>query len=135
MVEDSAADVLMTEEALSVSKLANRLHVVEDGVEAVQFLRRQGRHGQAPRPDLILLDLNLPRMNGHEVLAQIKGDASLMRIPVVVLTTSRSDDDVLKSYELHANCFITKPMDFSGFSYVVGSVEQFWFSVATLPPE
>jgi two-component system, chemotaxis family, response regulator Rcp1 len=113
----------------------NRLSVVEDGVEAMEFLRRQGRHANAPRPDLILLDLNLPRKDGRQVLKEVKADDSLKRIPVVILTTSKNEEDVLRAYDLHANCYITKPVDFNRFMEVVKSVEEFWLTVVRLPEE
>ena len=122
-------------EALREAKVKNRLWVVEDGVEALEFLRRQGRHADAPRPDLILLDLNLPRKDGRQVLKEIKNDDSLKRIPVVVLTTSKSEEDVLRAYDLHANCYITKPVDFNRFMEVVKSIEDFWLTVVTLPDD
>jgi CheY-like chemotaxis protein len=134
MVEDSPSDVLMTREALCMAKLKVNLHVVEDGVQALQFLRKEGPHAGAPRHGLILLDLNLPRKNGREVLADIKQDEQLKDIPVVILTTSRSDEDIIRSYKLHANCYITKPVNFTRFAEVVRSIEQFWFAVVTLPP-
>jgi len=134
LVEDSDADVLMTREALSYSKVLNELHVVQDGVEAMNFLRHGGRFTNAPRPDLILLDLNLPRKDGREVLAELKADERLSLIPVVVLTTSRAEEDVLRAYGLHAACYVTKPVDFPSFAHVVQSIETFWFSVVTLPP-
>ena len=133
MIEDSPTDVLITQEALEQAKVRNRLHIVEDGVEAMAFLRHEGRYAQAPRPDLILLDLNLPRKDGREVLAEIKADEHLGTIPVVVLTVSRSEEDVLRAYGLHANCYITKPVDFTRLIEVVQSIEHFWFSVVTLP--
>ena len=133
LVEDSEPDVRLTMEALREAKVKNRLWVVEDGVEAMAFLRRQDGHADAPRPDLILLDLNLPRMDGREVLRQIKNDDSLKRIPVVILTTSRSEEDVLRAYDLHANCYITKPVDFTRFMEVVRSIEDFWLTVVKLP--
>ena len=120
-------------EALHEAKVRNRLSVVEDGVEALEFLRRQGRHADAPRPDLILLDLNLPRKDGRQVLQEIKTDDSLKRIPVVILTTSKSEEDVLRAYDLHANCYITKPVDFNRFMEVVRSIEDFWLTVVKLP--
>lgn len=135
LVEDSATDILMAKEALSYAKVLNNLHVVENGVDAMAFLRRHDAYAQAPRPDLILLDLNLPRKDGREVLAEIKGDRSLGIIPVVVLTTSKAEEDVLKAYGHHANCYITKPVDFASFAEVVRSIESFWFTVVTLPPE
>jgi two-component system, chemotaxis family, response regulator Rcp1 len=133
LVEDSEPDVRLTMEALREAKVKNRLWVVEDGVEALDFLRRQGRHAAAPRPDLILLDLNLPRKDGREVLREIKADDSLRRIPVVILTTSRSEEDVLRAYDLHANCFISKPVDFNRFMEVVKSIENFWLTIVKLP--
>jgi two-component system, chemotaxis family, response regulator Rcp1 len=135
LVEDSEADVRLTMEALLEAKVRNRLWVVEDGVEAMEFLRQEGRHTQAPRPDLILLDLNLPRKDGRQVLKEIKSDESLKRIPVVVLTTSKSEEDVLRVYDVHANCYITKPVDFNRFMEVVKSIENFWLTVVTLPDE
>jgi len=135
MVEDSPTDVLITREALAQAKLANSLHVVEDGVEAMEFLRRQGRFAGSPRPDLILLDWNLPRKGGNEVLAEIKSDDDLKVIPVVILTSSKAEVDVLKAYGLHANCYVTKPVDFSSFVSLVGSISHFWFTVVTLPSE
>jgi len=133
LVEDSPTDVLLAKEALEYSKILNRLHVASDGVEAIAFLRRQGAYKDAPRPGLILLDLNLPRKDGREVLSEIKNDEQLRTIPVVVLTTSRSEADVLKAYGLHANCYIVKPVDFEKFAEVVRNIEQFWFTVVTLP--
>jgi two-component system, chemotaxis family, response regulator Rcp1 len=135
LVEDSEPDVRLTQEALREAKVKNRLWVVEDGVEALEFLRREGPHADVPRPDLILLDLNLPRKDGRQVLREIKADDSLKRIPVVVLTTSKSEVDVLQSYDLHANCYITKPVDFTRFMEVVKSIENFWLTVVTLPSE
>jgi two-component system response regulator len=113
----------------------NNLHVVEDGVEGLAFLRRQGKYADAPRPHLVLLDLNLPRKTGREVLAEIKSDEKLKSIPVVVLTTSKAEEDVLQSYGLHANCYVTKPVDFAAFTFVIRSIEKFWFTVVTLPDE
>lgn len=134
LVEDSPTDVMMTREALDYYKVLNPLHVVDDGVEAMQFLRREGKHCAAPRPGLIILDLNLPRKSGREVLEDVKIDPKLMDIPVVVLTTSKSEEDVVRSYGLHANCYITKPVDFTKFVDVVRSISEFWFGVVTLPP-
>jgi chemotaxis family two-component system response regulator Rcp1 len=134
MVEDSPTDRLIAMEALEHAKLLNNLHCVEDGIEAMEFLRQTGRFANAPRPDLILLDLNMPRKDGREVLAEIKGDPLLKFIPVVVLTTSRDESDVLKAYGLHANCFVSKPVDFNAFTAVVRSIEHFWFTVVALPP-
>ncbi len=133
LVEDNPGDARLAVEALREAKVGNRLSVVPDGVEAVAFLRREGRYGQAPRPDLILLDLNLPKKDGREVLAEIKADADLKRIPVVVLTTSKAEQDVLRMYELHANCYITKPVDLDQFMHVVRSIEEFWLTVVKLP--
>ncbi|MCE5267723.1 MAG: response regulator [Planctomycetaceae bacterium] len=135
LVEDSEPDVRLTIEALREAKVKNRLWVVEDGVEAMAFLRQQGRHADVPRPDLILLDLNLPRKDGREVLKEVKDDPLLRRIPVVILTTSRSEEDVLRAYDLHANCYITKPVDFSRFLEVVKSIEDFWLTVVKLPDD
>jgi CheY-like chemotaxis protein len=135
MVEDSPSDAQLTIEALHAAKIANRLSHVEDGVEALRFLRRQGPYANAPRPDLILLDLNLPRKDGREVLEELKRDPDLKIIPVVVLTTSRSEQDVLRSYQLHANCYITKPVDFTQFMKVVQAIESFWLTIVTLPKE
>ena len=135
LVEDSPSDVLMTREALDYAKLRHHLHVVEDGVRALAFLRREGPYAQAPRPDLILLDLNLPRKDGREVLLELKADDQLRTIPVVVLTTSRAEEDVLRAYGLHANCYIAKPVDFMRFAEVVRAIEHFWFTVVTLPPD
>jgi CheY-like chemotaxis protein len=134
LVEDSPGDVELTREALTDSKMANRLHVVEDGEEALAFLRRQPPYADAIRPDLILLDLNLPRKDGREVLEEIKNDQELKMIPVVILTTSHSEEDIVRTYALHANCYITKPVDFNQFFNVVKSVEDFWFTVVKLPP-
>ena len=134
LVEDSPSDTDLTLEALKDFKVRNHVSVVEDGVQAMQFLRRQGPYVQAPRPDLIMLDLNLPRKDGREVLADIKGDDNLRPIPIVVLTTSRADQDVLRAYQLSANCYINKPVDFNQFLEVVRSIESFWLYVVTLPP-
>ncbi len=134
LVEDSAADVRLTREALREAKVLNELHVVRDGVQALDFLHRRGPYADAPRPDLVLLDLNMPRKDGREVLAEMKSDAHLRAIPVAVLTTSALDADVLESYELGANCFITKPVDIEQFLGVVRSVEHFWLGLVQLPP-
>jgi chemotaxis family two-component system response regulator Rcp1 len=133
LVEDSPGDVRLTEIALEKAKVKNSLHVVGDGVEAMAFLRREGDYVHAPRPDLILLDLNMPRMDGREVLMAIKKDESLRIIPVVILTTSRSDEDVLRMYNLHANAYVTKPFDLNQFLDVVKSIEDFWLTVVSLP--
>ncbi|HJV36448.1 response regulator [Geomonas sp.] len=134
LVEDNIGDADLAREALDGSKINNDLHVVEDGEKAISFLRREGEYANAPRPDLILLDLNLPRKDGREVLAEIKADQALKRIPVVILTTSRAEEDVLRSYNLHANCYITKPIDLNQFLRVVRSIEDFWLSIVVLPP-
>ena len=133
LVEDNPGDVRLTREALRDGKVKNNLHVAVDGEEAMAFLRREGPHAGAPRPDLILLDLNLPKKNGREVLAEVKSDPALMRIPVVVLTTSHDEQDVHAAYEHHANCYITKPVDLEQFLRVVRSIEDFWFTVVRLP--
>jgi chemotaxis family two-component system response regulator Rcp1 len=133
LVEDNPGDVRLAVEALRDAKVANRLHIVEDGVEAMSFLRREGRYADVPRADLILLDLNLPRKDGREVLAEIKQDADLKRIPVVILTSSAAEQDVVQAYNLYANCYITKPMDLDQFLKVVRSIEDFWLIVVTLP--
>jgi len=135
LVEDNPGDVRLAKEALKESKLLNKLYQVEDGIKAMAFLRQEGDYADVPRPDLVLLDLNLPRKNGREVLAEIKGDETLKRIPVVVLTVSRAEEDVLKSYNLHANCYISKPFDMEQFVKVVKSIEDFWFSIVKLPAE
>jgi chemotaxis family two-component system response regulator Rcp1 len=134
LVEDNPGDVRLTREALKEGKVYNNLHWAKDGVEALEFLRRQGKHAEAPRPDIILLDLNLPKKDGREVLAVIKTDGELKHIPVVVLTTSKAEEDVLKSYALHANCYVTKPVDLEKFIQVVQSIDRFWLTVVTLPP-
>ncbi len=134
LVEDNPGDILLTREALKDSKIINCLHVVKNGVEALEFLRKEGSFSEAVRPDLILLDLNLPKKDGREVLGEIKEDEKLKTIPVVVMTTSRAEADVLKSYELHANSYVSKPLDFEEFISVVNNIEHFWFSIVTLPP-
>ena len=133
LVEDNAGDARLTVEAFKEGKVLNNLNVVHDGVEALAYLRRQGRFADAATPDLILLDLNLPRMDGRQVLAEIKADARLMRIPVVVLTTSGSQDDIARAYGNHANCYITKPVDLDQFLRVINSIETFWLSLVKLP--
>jgi CheY-like chemotaxis protein len=133
LVEDNPGDVVLTKEALAEAKVRNNLHVVNDGVEAMEFLRHQGRFGDVVRPDLILLDLNLPRKDGRDVLAEVKADKDLRRIPVVVLTTSKAEADIIKSYDLHANCYVSKPVDLDQFIEVVRSIEDFWFSIVRLP--
>ena len=135
LVEDNPGDVRLTTEALKEAKVVNKLHVVRDGVEALSFLRREGPHAGAPRPDLMLLDLNLPRKNGREVLAEIKNDPALRLIPVVILTTSQAEEDVLKAYNLHANSYIVKPANFEQFLEVVRSIEDFWLKAVELPPK
>lgn len=134
LVEDNPGDVRLTREALKEGKVYSNLHTVKDGVEAMEFLRRQGKYKDAPRPDIILLDLNLPKKDGREVLEEIKTDDQLKRIPVVVLTTSKAEEDVLKTYNLHANCYVTKPVDLEKFMVVVKSIDVFWLTVVTLPP-
>lgn len=134
LVEDDPGDILMTREAFEEHRLRNRLNVVSDGEQALAFLRREGAFHTAPRPDLILLDLNLPRIDGREVLADIKSDSDLRRIPVVVLTTSQADEDILRSYSLHANAYVTKPVDFDRFIAVVRQIDDFFVSVVKLPP-
>lgn len=135
LVEDNPADAELTREAMAESRLLNRLHVVRDGVEALAFLRREGGYGGVPRPDLVLLDLNLPRKDGRAVLTEMKGDPGLRRIPVVVLTSSQAEQDVARAYELNANCYVTKPVDLEQFLMIVRSIEQFWFTVVKLPGE
>jgi two-component system, chemotaxis family, response regulator Rcp1 len=134
LVEDNPADVRLTVEALKEEKIYNKINVVQDGVEAMSFLRKEGKYAKAGRPDLILLDLNLPKKDGREVLAEIKGDDRLKTIPVVVLTVSKSEEDILKSYHLHANCYITKPVDLKQFMKVAKSVQEFWLTIVKLPP-
>jgi chemotaxis family two-component system response regulator Rcp1 len=135
LVEDNPGDVRLTIEALKEGKVRNNLSVAKDGVEALAFLRREGNFAKAERPDLILLDLNLPRKDGREVLAVIKEDPVLRRIPVVVLTTSKAEEDILRTYDLHANCYITKPVDLDQFISVVRSIDEFWLAVVRLPPK
>lgn len=135
LVEDSLGDIRLTQEALKEGKVRNKLHVVEDGVEAMAFLRQEGQYAEAVRPDLIMLDLNLPKKNGREVLTEIKGDESLKRIPVFVLTISKDESDVIEAYNLGGNCYITKPVDLKQFLEVVRAIEDFWLTVVTLPPD
>jgi chemotaxis family two-component system response regulator Rcp1 len=135
LVEDSPGDVRLTKEALSEANRAIHLHVAVDGIEAMSFLRREGRHAAAPRPDLILLDLNLPKMDGREVLAQIKEDAQLKTIPTIILTTSEAEADITKSYQLQANCFLSKPVQLDAFESLVKSINDFWLTKAKLPPQ
>ena len=133
LVEDDPGDVLLIEEAFADNKVRNRLHVVSDGVDALAFLRQEGEYAEMPRPDLILLDLNLPRKDGREVLAEVKADEQLSTIPVVVLTTSKAEEDVLRSYKLHANAYVTKPVDFDRFIEVVRQIDEFFVTVVKLP--
>lgn len=133
LVEDNPGDVRLTQEAMRAAKMTNVLHVVEDGEQAMEFLRRRSRFKNAPRPDLILLDLNLPKKDGRSVLAECKGDPDLKRIPVVVLTTSRSEEDVLQAYDMHANAFVTKPVNLEQFMRIVALIDEFWLKVVTLP--
>lgn len=135
LVEDNPGDVRLTREALKESKISNNLHVVTDGVQAMDFLKRQGEHSGAIRPDLVLLDLNLPRMDGREVLAEIKADPELRRIPVVIMTSSEAEQDILTTYNLNANAYVTKPLDLEQFVRVVHSIEEFWLSIVKLPPK
>ena len=134
LVEDNPGDVDLTREGLNESKIRNKLHVVRDGVEAMDFLRKKGRYADAARPDLILVDLNMPRMGGREVLAAIKADKKLRAIPVCVLTSSEAEKDIVQSYDLHANCYITKPVDLDGMIRIVKSIESFWLQIVKLPP-
>lgn len=133
LVEDSPGDVRLTQEALRDAKVQNNLHIASDGIEATAFLWRQGKHANAPRPDLILLDLNLPKKGGREVLEEIKQDPSLKSIPVVILTTSAAEEDILRSYQLHANCYITKPVDLEQFLKVIKTIDNFWLAIVKLP--
>jgi chemotaxis family two-component system response regulator Rcp1 len=133
LVEDNEGDARLAIEAMRDSKIRNQLHHVSDGEEAMAFLRKEGKYAKVPRPDLVLLDLNLPKKDGRQVLAEIKNDDELKRIPVVILTVSSAEEDILKSYNLHANCFITKPIDLSQFMKVVRSVEDFWLTIVKLP--
>jgi len=133
LVEDNPGDVRLTKEALKDAKLKIHMHVVGDGMEAMAFLRKQGKYTASPRPDLVLLDLNLPKKDGRQVLAEIKEDPDLRRIPVVIITSSKAEEDVLKSYNLHANCYVTKPLDLDQFITVVQSIEQFWLTIVKLP--
>lgn len=133
LVEDNPGDVELTREALDAAKVSNTLHVVDDGAEALDFLFRRGRFVDAPRPDIILLDLNLPKKDGRQVLSEIKAEPSLSQIPVVVLTTSQADEDIIRAYQLHANCYVTKPVDFNRFMHIVSTIEEFWLTVVKLP--
>jgi len=134
LVEDNPGDERLTREALKEGKVYSNLHWVKDGVEAMAFLRREGKYAGVPRPDIVLLDLNLPRKDGREVLQEVKTDEDLKRIPVVVLTTSKAEEDVLRTYNLHANCYVTKPVDLEKFIVVVKSIDVFWLTIVTLPP-
>ncbi|MEV4895643.1 response regulator [Nonomuraea sp. NPDC055795] len=133
LVEDDQGDILLTREAFELNKVKNRLHVVNDGEQALAFLRREEGYGDAPRPDLVLLDLNLPRMDGMEVLEEVKADATLRSIPVVILTTSEAEEDIIRSYQLHANAYVTKPVDFDQFIRVVRQIDNFFVTVVKLP--
>ncbi len=135
LVEDNPGDIRLTKEALKECKMYNNLHVVYDGIEALDFLMKRGKYKDKIKPDLILLDLNLPKKDGREVLAEIKEEKNLRRIPVVILTTSSATEDIIKTYNLHANCYITKPVDISQFIKVVKSIGEFWFSIVKLPPD
>lgn len=133
LVEDNPGDSRLAKEALKESKLKNNLYVAEDGVEAMNFLYKTGKYSKMPRPDLVILDLNLPKKDGREVLAEIKNDDNLKRIPVVILTISKAEEDILKTYNLHANCYVTKPLDLDQFMKVVKSIEDFWLTIVKLP--
>ena len=134
LVEDNPGDVRLTQEAMKEGKVLNELHVVGDGIEALAFLRKQDKYTRAARPDLILLDLNLPKKDGREVLAEIKEDPNLRRIPVVVLTVSKAEEDIIRTYDLHANCYVTKPVDLEQFIQAVRAIEDFWLCIVKLPP-
>lgn len=133
LAEDNPGDVRLTKEALRESKIRNNLNVVPDGVEAMAFLRREGKYADAPTPDVVLLDLNLPKKDGREVLAEIKSDPVLKRIPVVIITSSEAEQDILRTYDLHANCYVTKPVDLDQFIKVIQSIESFWLTIVKLP--
>jgi chemotaxis family two-component system response regulator Rcp1 len=135
LIEDNAGDARLAKEALRDAKVKNNLSWVGDGVEAIAYLRKEGNYQQVPRPDLILLDLNLPRKDGREVLSEIKSDRNLKRIPVVILTTSQAEEDIFKAYHLNANCYITKPVDLDQFIKVVRTIEDFWLTIVKLPCE
>lgn len=135
IVEDNPGDVELAREALDTNKIRNNLHVAEDGEEALKFLRKEGEYKDVPRPDLILLDLNLPKKDGREVLKEIKDDSSLRLIPVVILTSSNAEEDILRSYNLHANCYVTKPLDFNQFLKVVEAIKDFWLGIVVLPKD
>jgi two-component system, chemotaxis family, response regulator Rcp1 len=134
MAEDNPADARLVREVMSESKILNEIHVVPDGVEAMAFLRRAGKYANAPRPSLIFLDLNMPRKDGREVLSEIKSDPDLRRIPVVVMTSSKAEEDIAQAYDEHANCYVRKPIDFDQFHTVVKAISQFWFTAVELPP-
>ena len=134
LVEDNAADIELTRETMRSEKICNNLHVVRDGEEALDFLRKVGRFADAPRPDLVLLDLNIPKKDGREVLREMKSDDTLMDIPVVVLTSSDAQEDIAKSYNLHCNAYVRKPIDFEGYKKVVRAIDQFWFKLVKFPP-
>jgi CheY-like chemotaxis protein len=134
MADDNKGDVRLTLEALKGAKVKNNIHVVGDGVEAMAFLRKEGKYANMPRPDILLLDLNMPKKGGIEVLQEIKTDAELKCLPVVILTVSQSEEDIMKSYNLHANCYISKPVDLNQFIKIVNSLEDFWFTIVKLPP-
>ncbi len=135
IVEDNPGDARLIMEVLNENKIFNSVYIVKDGVEAMDFLHTKGKYQESPKPDLIILDLNLPRKDGREVLAEIKSDDELKRIPVVIMTISQAEEDIFKSYNLHANCFVTKPIDLDQFIKVIKSIEDFWFSVVKLPPK
>ncbi len=135
LVEDNPGDVRLTKEALKDAKVLNDVYIAKDGVEAMQFLHKEGAFKDAPVPDMILLDLNLPRTDGREVLAEVKADPKLKRIPVVILTTSKADEDIIKTYNLHANAYITKPVDLNRFVDIIHTLEEFWFTIVKLPPK
>jgi len=135
LAEDNPGDVRLTEKALEHGKILNNLYVVNNGIEAMEFLQQEGEYADEPRPDLVLLDLNMPKMDGRDVLGEMRKDPSLRRIPVVVLTSSEAEEDVVKSYELNANAYLTKPVNFDGFVDIVGRIEDFWFSVVKMPPK
>jgi len=135
LAEDNPGDAELTRKALERGNIINNLHVVEDGVEAVAYLRQEEEYADKPRPDLVLLDLDMPRMDGREVLEEIKDDEDLRRIPVVVMTSSEAEEDIVQSYDLHANAYLTKPVDFGGFMDIVSSIEEFWLTVVKMPPE
>ena len=135
LVEDNPGDVRLTKEALRDAKVLNEIYVAKDGVEAMEFLNKKGKFAKAPTPDMILLDLNLPRKDGREVLAEVKKDTKLKHIPVIVLTTSKADEDIIRSYNLHANAYITKPVDLNRFVEIIHALEEFWFTIVKLPPK